>query len=84
MVREDRVRDAITTGELVSVLEEFCTPFPGYYLYYPQRRNASPALRALVDYLREARRQPSRQMAAPSGGGAPVRAPRGGRDGGQR
>lgn len=55
MVREDRVRDAISAGELVPVLEEFCTPFPGYYLYYPQRRQASPALRALVDYLRETR-----------------------------
>lgn len=26
-------------------------PFPGYYLYYPARRQASPALRALIDYL---------------------------------
>jgi DNA-binding transcriptional LysR family regulator len=56
MVREDRIRDAISVGELVPVLEEFCLPFPGYYLYYPQRRHASPALRALVDYLRQARR----------------------------
>ena len=83
MVREDRVRDAITTGELVPVLEEFCTPFPGYYLYYPQRRNASPALRALVDYLREARRPPSRQKALPGGDGVSARAPRGGRGGGR-
>jgi DNA-binding transcriptional LysR family regulator len=57
MVREDRVRDAVSAGELVPVLEEFCTPFPGYYLYYPQRRHASPALRALVEYLRGARRR---------------------------
>jgi DNA-binding transcriptional LysR family regulator len=63
MVREDRVRDAIAAGELVPVLEEFCLPFPGYYLYYPQRRHASPALRALVDYLRESRRPPSRRRA---------------------
>jgi hypothetical protein len=34
------------------VLEKFSTPFPGFYLYYPQRKHASPALRALVDYLR--------------------------------
>jgi len=33
------------------VLEEFSTPFPGFYLYYPARRQASPALRALIDYL---------------------------------
>ena len=52
MAREDRVRDAIVKGELVPALEESCTPFPGYYLYYPQRRHASPTLRAFVDYLR--------------------------------
>jgi DNA-binding transcriptional LysR family regulator len=56
MAYEDRVRDDITRGDLVPVLEEFSSPFPGYYLYYPQRRHASPALRALVDYLRRARR----------------------------
>jgi hypothetical protein len=38
------------------VLEAFCEPFSGYYLYYPQRRHASPALRARIDYLRRARR----------------------------
>ena len=81
MVREDRVRDAITKGELVPVLEEFCTPFPGYYLYYPPRRHASPALRAFVDYVRDARRRPSRQMAVRSGDGAPSEASRRGRDG---
>ena len=83
MVREDRVRDAITASELVPVLEEFCTPFPGYYLYYPQRRHDSSALRALVDYLRVARRQPSRQTVSPGRDGASVRAPRGGRESGR-
>lgn len=57
MVREDRVRDELARGTLVSVLEEFCTPFPGYYLYYPQRRHASPALRAFIDHLRHTRRR---------------------------
>lgn len=56
IVYEDMVRDEIARGELVSVLEEFCEPFPGYYLYYPQRRHASPALRALIDHLRAGRR----------------------------
>ena len=55
---ESRSREAIASGALVSVLEEFCTPFPGFYLYYPQRRHASPALRALVDAMRAARRDP--------------------------
>lgn len=57
MVREDRVRDAIAKGELVPALEEFSAPFPGYYLYYPQRRHASPALRAFVDYVRRGRQE---------------------------
>lgn len=42
-------------GELVPVLEEFSTPFPGFFLYYPARRQASPALRALIDYLLQLR-----------------------------
>jgi DNA-binding transcriptional LysR family regulator len=52
---DDRKRDYVARGELVPVLEEFSTPFPGFYLYYPERRHASPALRALVDYLRRKR-----------------------------
>jgi DNA-binding transcriptional LysR family regulator len=56
IVYEDQVRDDIAQGELVPVLEKFCESFPGYYLFYPQRRHASPALRALIDHLRAARR----------------------------
>jgi len=36
-------------------VEEFSTPFPGLYLYYPQRREASRALGAFIDYLRDAK-----------------------------
>jgi len=50
------VQDAIDRGELVSVLDKFCVPFPGYYLYYPQRRQASRALRAFIDHLQRWRR----------------------------
>jgi DNA-binding transcriptional LysR family regulator len=57
---DDYARDAIARGELVPVLEEFSLPFPGFYLYYPQRRNASPALRALVEYLRRTKRPAQR------------------------
>ncbi|HWE43093.1 MAG TPA: LysR family transcriptional regulator [Gemmatimonadaceae bacterium] len=49
---EGHVREAVERGQLVSVLEQFCAPFPGYYLYYPQRRQASRVLRALVEHLR--------------------------------
>jgi DNA-binding transcriptional LysR family regulator len=39
-------------GELVRVLEDWCPPFAGYFLYYPSRRQQPPALSALVDTLR--------------------------------
>jgi len=56
VVYEDQVRDELERGALVRVLEEYCEPFSGYYLYYPQRRHASAALRALIDYLRWSKR----------------------------
>jgi len=56
MSYEGHVRGALSEGQLVSVLAEFCAPFPGYYLYYPQRRSASRALRALVEHVRRRRR----------------------------
>jgi DNA-binding transcriptional LysR family regulator len=55
IVYEEQVRDEVARGELVPVLQAFCEPFPGYYLYYPHRRHASPALRALIEHLRTAR-----------------------------
>jgi DNA-binding transcriptional LysR family regulator len=55
IVYEDQVRDDVARGVLVPVLQDFCAPFPGYYLYYPQRRHASPALRALIEHLRRER-----------------------------
>jgi DNA-binding transcriptional LysR family regulator len=61
IVYQDQVRDEVAHGELVPVLEKFCEPFPGYYLFYPHRRHASPALRALIDYLRESRK-PRRRL----------------------
>jgi DNA-binding transcriptional LysR family regulator len=49
---EDSFRPAIARGELVPILEDFCPHFPGFYLYYPSRRNMAPKLRALVQHLR--------------------------------
>lgn len=49
------VRDEIAMGTLVSVLDEYCVPFAGYSLYYPQRRHASRALTALADHVRVVR-----------------------------
>ena len=37
---------------LVRVLADWCPPFPGYHLYYPSRRQATPAFSLLVDALR--------------------------------
>jgi DNA-binding transcriptional LysR family regulator len=49
---EDSFLPAIARGELVPILEDFCPRFPGFYLYYPSRRNMAPKLRALVEHLR--------------------------------
>lgn len=71
---EDQVRDEVARGELVPVLAAFCEPFPGYYLYYPQRRHASPALRAFIDHLRRARQPaPARKSDAGTPAGRPSR-----------
>mgnify|MGYP001062463582 CR=1 FL=1 len=49
---DDVVLDDIREGRLIRVLDSWCDPFPGYHLYYPNRRQASPALTLLVDALR--------------------------------
>jgi DNA-binding transcriptional LysR family regulator len=49
---EDHFGDAIPSGRLVRVLEEWCVPFAGYHLYYPSRRQVSPAFALLVEALR--------------------------------
>lgn len=49
---EDLVVEAIARGELIRVLEDWCAPFPGYHLYYPNRRHASPAFALVVEALR--------------------------------
>lgn len=51
-VFEDYVRDAISDGRLVQVLEDWCAPFEGFHLYYPSRRHMRPALRAFIDFFR--------------------------------
>jgi DNA-binding transcriptional LysR family regulator len=53
----EEVAEDVARGTLVSVLEEFLPPFDGCYLYYPNRRHTSPALRALIDYLLSSRRR---------------------------
>jgi len=42
----------LASGALVRVLEDWCPPFPGYFLYYPSRRQQPAALSALIETLR--------------------------------
>ncbi|MCB5310013.1 LysR family transcriptional regulator [Yersinia massiliensis] len=51
-VPEDSVKTEIANGDLVRVLETWCEPFPGYYLYYPSRRQHTTAFSLLVEALR--------------------------------
>jgi DNA-binding transcriptional LysR family regulator len=48
----DKVRHHLEAGRLVSVLEDWCPSYPGYHLYYPSRRQPTPAFALLVDALR--------------------------------
>jgi DNA-binding transcriptional LysR family regulator len=51
-VPEDQVEAFIAEGRLVRVLADWCPPFPGYHLYYPSRRQPTPAFTVLVEALR--------------------------------
>jgi DNA-binding transcriptional LysR family regulator len=48
---EDLVREDLASGALIRVLDDWCPPFPGFYLYYPSRAQMPLKLRALVDFL---------------------------------
>ena len=49
---EGHVEPYLSSGQLVRVLSDWCPPFLGYHLYYPSRRQPSPAFSLLVDALR--------------------------------
>lgn len=42
----------IDGGQLVPLLDDYLPTFPGFFLYFPQRRNMAPKLRALVEHIR--------------------------------
>lgn len=52
LLPEDMVEDDIREGRLARALEDWSPPYPGYHLYYPSRRQASPAMALLVEHLR--------------------------------
>ena len=49
---ESVVAGHVAAGRLVRLLEEWCQPFSGFFLYYPGRRQVPTALRALIDFLK--------------------------------
>jgi DNA-binding transcriptional LysR family regulator len=52
---EESFRPWIARGELLPILERYCPPFSGFYLFYPSRRHVAPKLRALIDHLQRSR-----------------------------
>ena len=49
---ESQVSQHIADGRLIRVLEDWCQPFSGYHLYYPSRRQHTPAFHLLIEALR--------------------------------
>jgi DNA-binding transcriptional LysR family regulator len=49
---EEQAQGHISRGELIRVLADWCPPFAGYHLYYPSRRQPTPAFALLLDALR--------------------------------
>ena len=49
---EDQARANVAEGRLIRVLADWCPSFSGYHLYYPSRRQPTPAFALLVDALR--------------------------------
>lgn len=49
---EEHAAPYLASGVLVRVLEDWCPPFAGYFLYYPSRRQQPAALSALIETLR--------------------------------
>jgi DNA-binding transcriptional LysR family regulator len=51
-VSEEHAAPHLASGALVQVLQDWCQPFPGFFLYYPSRRQQPAALAALIETLR--------------------------------
>ena len=58
---EGYVREEIAAGRLVRVLEDWCEPFPGPFLYYPSRRQPPPALAAFIAFVGDWRKRERKQ-----------------------
>jgi len=51
-IPEELIQDSLLQGRLVTVLDEYTIVYPGFHLYYPHRRQQSPALKLVIDTLR--------------------------------
>jgi len=51
-VMEDRAKPLIESGAAIRIMESWCPWFDGYHLYYPSRRQPTPAFSLLVEALR--------------------------------
>lgn len=51
-VPENMIQDYVKSGALIQVLQAWCPFFPGYYLYYPSRKQHPPAFALMIDALR--------------------------------
>jgi DNA-binding transcriptional LysR family regulator len=51
-VMEDLALPYLADGRLRTVLEDWCEPFAGYHLYYPSRRQPTPAFAVFIEALR--------------------------------
>ncbi len=60
---DSSVRAHVADKRLLRVLEPFCLPFPGFFLYYPSRAHVAPKLKALVDFYKVQRARPSSKHA---------------------
>jgi DNA-binding transcriptional LysR family regulator len=58
---EGYIGESVKSGALVSVLDDWCAPFPGPFLYYPSRRQPPPALGAFVSFVAEWRKRARRK-----------------------
>lgn len=53
IIEDEDARSHVASSRLVRVLEDWCPPFAGHHLYYPDRRNPSPAFKVLLAELRK-------------------------------
>jgi DNA-binding transcriptional LysR family regulator len=49
---EGKAEPHVARGALVRALDDWCQAFPGYFLFYPSRRQQPAALSALIEFLR--------------------------------